>query len=263
VFGEGYWEADYTCVCPANIDLILDNIFREKEQLTVIDGEWVFDFPIPAEFIIWRTINELYTHAAWFEEQFPRKEFLKEYGIEEADERRFWKWATYFEKEYVKANGLADYAVPEVGVSLEEIRNRRIREEYVDSTLYLDTGCGYSEKETIRVRTKVTDGQYKATFVLPKDVNITSLRFDPLEGNPSICRLGSNFGKLVPANGTEEREEGMLFLTTDPVYRVEFSGKLPESLTIKGRVERKEKEWAIREYEKRQSRQQSRFKFWK
>lgn len=260
VFGK-QMEKNYTCVCPANIDLILDNIFREGEDMIVIDGEWVFDFPVPAEFIIWRTINEIYTNAPWFEEQLPRSAFLKEYGIGEADAAQFWQWADHFEKEYVKASGLAAYAVPEVGISLEEIRTRRIQEMYLDSTLYLDTGNGFSEDETVKVKTRITDGKLEVVFRLPKGKKIRALRFDPLEGRPCICELKADAGNLIPQNAAEQREGKTFFLTTDPAYRVEVKEHMPELLRITGAVEVKEKDWALQEYQRLQDQGRNRWKF--
>lgn len=263
VFGTQMAEKNDTLVRPANIDLILDNIFRDGEAMFVIDGEWIFDFPIPDKFIIWRTINEIYTNAPWFEEQLPRRAFLEEYGIGEEDAERFWQWADHFEKEYVKANGLAAYAVPEVGISLEEIRTRRIQEMYLDSTLYLDTGNGFSEEETVKAKTRLTDGKLEVEFRLPKEKSIRTLRFDPLEGRPCICDLKTEAGRLIPQNAAEHREEKVVFLTTDPVYQLEIQGKLPERLKISGTVEVKEKDWALQEYQRLLDQRGRRWKFWK
>ncbi|WP_251353168.1 SAM-dependent methyltransferase [Hominisplanchenecus murintestinalis] len=263
VFGSRKGAGDYTYVCPANIDLILDNIFRDGGSVSVIDGEWTFDFPVPAEFIIWRTINEIYTNAAWFEEQLPRKEFLKEYGIEEEDAELFHAWAEHFEKEYVKANRLADYAVPEVGVNLEEIRRRRIQEVWMDSTLYVDTGNGFSEEETVKVKTKLADGKLELTLRLPQGKKIRALRFDPLEGRPCVCELCADGACLTPVNAAEQRDRRAVFLTTDPAYRVEITGDLPQVLKISGAVEVKDKDWALQEYQRRGGNTGRRWKFWK
>ena len=43
-------EADYECVCPANVDLICSNIFMGESQNQIIDYEWMFDFPVPVNF---------------------------------------------------------------------------------------------------------------------------------------------------------------------------------------------------------------------
>ena len=61
VFGTSQIYPELPCIAPANIDLILDNIFEKDGKYRVIDCEWIFDFPVPVAFIIWRAINELYS----------------------------------------------------------------------------------------------------------------------------------------------------------------------------------------------------------
>ena len=263
VFGDAVLAKTCVCVRPANIDLILDNIFRDGEGLSVIDGEWVFDFPVPAAFIIWRTINEIYTNAPWFEEQLAKSDFLAEYGIDETAAEIFWKWATHFEKEYVKANGLAAYDVPAAGVSLEEMRTRRIQEMYLDSTLYLDTGNGFSEAETVKVRTKLAGGKLKLALRLPEGKSVRALRFDPLEGRPCICELRALEATLTPANAAGRENGRDVFLTADPVYQVEIKGSCPKILHISGTVEVKDKDWALQRYQQMSEKAGRRWKFWK
>ena len=45
------------CGTVTNIDLIPANVFCGPGEKTVIDYEWTFDFPIPAEYVVYRTIH--------------------------------------------------------------------------------------------------------------------------------------------------------------------------------------------------------------
>lgn len=47
-------------ICPANIDSTFDNFLENEEGIFCIDYEWVFDFPVPAAFIRYRTLCYLY-----------------------------------------------------------------------------------------------------------------------------------------------------------------------------------------------------------
>ena len=60
VFGTDE-DGNELCLNPVNIDLILDNVFCENEKCYIIDAEWIFDFPIPVKFVVWRIVNELYS----------------------------------------------------------------------------------------------------------------------------------------------------------------------------------------------------------
>lgn len=267
VFGTMKLAADKAkrqCICPANIDLILDNIFPDGERMQVIDGEWIFDFPVPVQFIIWRTINEIYGNCPWLENQLSRASFMQSYDIGKAEEAIFWEWSTHFALHYVGANSLAEYSVPEVGINLAEIRARRMQEQWLDSTLYMDSGTGFSEENSQKVKSKLTeDGKISLIFELPKAENIKALRFDPLEGRPCFCQLTCSEAVLIPANASGKEQEKDLFLTTDPSYQVAYKGSVPDRIKIEGIIEVLDKDWALQKAQQVQVSQKSRFKFWR
>ena len=113
------------------IDLVAGNIFLEKEAWTVIDYEWVFHFPIPAEYILWRTIHQLLLFSEFSDlmKDFDRLAFL---GISQETSNVFYEWEVFFQKNYVRIQTL-DYRKREK-ISIEAIRgeltesNNRIRE---------------------------------------------------------------------------------------------------------------------------------------
>ena len=226
VFGtDDIWE-DEACIAPANIDLILDNIFEDDGRYCVIDCEWVFDFPIPVSFVLWRAVNELYSRNPMLERKYPAAELLREYDITPEMTEQFHRWATYFAEEYVGANHLLKKSIPEIGVSLEEFRQRRKAGEVLVSQLFVDTGKGFSEEEKLVVETVLTDGSFSIAFDVSKYVQIHALRFDPLEGNPCICKINKEATnvKATAGNAVSNVEQGDLFLTTDPIYQISGKG---------------------------------------
>lgn len=58
VFGEWLDDDPQDIIQIANIDLIFENIFIKNNKFTIIDYEWVFDFNIPKNYIIWRAFNQ-------------------------------------------------------------------------------------------------------------------------------------------------------------------------------------------------------------
>ncbi|WP_426451090.1 hypothetical protein ACP26L_03240 [Paenibacillus sp. S-38] len=66
VFGIEIELEQAHCVCPANIDLIFDNVFiiEEKTENIILDCEWVFNFNIPLKFILFRSV-----YAFWIKYQ--------------------------------------------------------------------------------------------------------------------------------------------------------------------------------------------------
>lgn len=56
VFNVNLENMDLTACSHSNIDLIFDNILISDEKKIVIDYEWTFDFPIPNEYILYRSL---------------------------------------------------------------------------------------------------------------------------------------------------------------------------------------------------------------
>lgn len=239
VFGDRELKADCTCVAPANIDLILDNIFETGDGFQVIDCEWIFDFPVPVAFLLWRAVNELYSNQLSLEALCPKAEFLREFGIAEQAAEVFWDWDTHFAQQYVGANRLLRFSVPEIGISIEEFRQRRREQEYMVSQLFVDTGSGYSEQEKLVTETELSaDGCFSLTFDLRGFDGVRAVRFDPVEGRPCVCSIDEKQStvRLSAANAAAALPEGDLFLTTDPMYQVRLP-KDAQRLVICGRIQ--------------------------
>ena len=57
VFGENAYTGPAKSMKISNIDMIFPNILVNGDKWTVIDYEWSFDFPIPVNFVLYRTIH--------------------------------------------------------------------------------------------------------------------------------------------------------------------------------------------------------------
>lgn len=237
VFGTAKMPEDLLCIAPANIDLILDNIFEKDGDYCVIDCEWIFDFPVPVSFILWRCINELYSSYPQLEQEYPVASLLKDYSITREMADTFHKWGTYFAEHYAGANGLLHYSIPEIGVSLEEFRQRYRAKDSLTCQLFVDTGKGFREEEKIQAEMVLEDGRFSVSFDLKTFENWKALRFDPLEGKPCICRIDQQgtSARLKAANAAGRVEKGDLFLTTDPVYQINIKEQ-KETLKISGTI---------------------------
>lgn len=176
VFGTSQICPELPCIAPANIDLILDNIFEKDGKYRVIDCEWIFDFPVPVAFIIWRAINELYSSYPQLEQDCRMQELLEEYQITQEMSETFHKWGTYFAEHYVGANRVLHYSIPEIGISLEEFRKRHQEKDLLNCQLFVDTGNGFREEEKIQAETVLQDGAFRVTFDLKNFKDWKALR---------------------------------------------------------------------------------------
>lgn len=73
------------CLRSTNIDLIFSNLrLTEKGEMFCIDNEWVYDFPIPYEYTIWRAVSQLYgKYMIYLRNKISRNDFLKAVGLKE------------------------------------------------------------------------------------------------------------------------------------------------------------------------------------
>ena len=233
----------YEMVHPANIDLIFGNIFPSDGHADIIDGEWITDAPVPALFLLWRAVNELYSSRRSLEMVLPQEELLKEYGIGAGDRQLFWKWAEHFEKKYVKANSLSAYALPARRVSLDDLQwsGEDVR---LTASLYTDRGNGFREEDSIHVDLILRDGRYDVSFEIENPDEVRALRFDPLEGCACVCSLKTGEGTLRAVNASARSKRGDVFLTMDPAYRISCR-KIPSVIRVTGCVKTKDVRWAL------------------
>lgn len=267
VFGNAVCRDAGKLVKPANIDLIFDNIFvhgkrisdgqakqessAKPEGVCVIDDEWVFDFPVPAKFILWRAVNELYSTHPLLERSLPQGKLLSEYGIFSEDRQVFWKWATHFEREYAGAGELADYALPVRKADLAGLRfsGTNVR---LTATLYLDRGDGFNEKDAVHTDYVLRDGRADFSFEVEHPESVKAMRFDPVEGTACICSFKSQNVDLKPMNASAKRRGAWEFLTLDPAYKVtgtldKKSEKGTAEIRVSGMMELKDMSWALAE----------------
>ena len=102
VFGEQYPANQRSMRC-TNVDMIFSNIkMGEDGQLYCYDYEWIFDFLIPYEYVLWRGAKILYEkYMAYLKSKATKQEFLMKVGIAqeniqiyEAMERNFGRYVT-------------------------------------------------------------------------------------------------------------------------------------------------------------------------
>jgi len=103
IFGkyEGTFPFDYIDI--SNIDLTFNNVISDdSKNYTIIDYEWVFDFPIPVEYIIYR-------NSILIKSLFPNEDEFELSGISKTDSQVFDKMEDNFQK-FVHGNNGGIYS---------------------------------------------------------------------------------------------------------------------------------------------------------
>jgi len=100
VFGKAAISPQERCVSISNIDLNVDNIIVSSDgTYHIIDCEWVFDFPIPVKYIVWRIIYFFFSRFS-FDERMKdlRDAFYERYDIDKQQWVTFRKMETSFQR---------------------------------------------------------------------------------------------------------------------------------------------------------------------
>ncbi|MBO6154367.1 MAG: hypothetical protein J6O60_02945 [Lachnospiraceae bacterium] len=192
VFGDAdLSDEKVMCVTKPNVDLIFDNVFvldesrdLTKDNITVIDGEWLFDFPIPVGFLFWRALNELYGKHVGFNSLVTREELARKYNITELDEAVYKDWNRGFTLKYVGAGTIPEDIVAVDLLSLNDLRWQRGPGKRIMSNFYwknADMDEYGAEHMSYKEATLLGDNVYEVLFEVPDDA-VGSFRIDLVQG---------------------------------------------------------------------------------
>lgn len=238
VFGCARVEGELSCVENCNIDLILDNIFLEKERLTVIDNEWVMPFFVPTAYVMWRLINELYYKHMKLYDLIDREELERSYGIIGERKEIFYQWEEHFAYGYVGSYQLKRFAREPIKANLAELLKEQKGLKQVESKLYLDCGEGIKEENTVK---EIADtGVFTLEFSLAGFKDIRNVRWDPAE-TPCKCRIqeitcDGKPVKWTSSNRTYRKNDDDVFMHSDPYYFLEGEFAGGQKLVIRGEI---------------------------
>lgn len=85
VFGIDAWAGSSSALKVSNFDSTAGNIIYQDNKPVFIDYEWVCDFPVPEELVLYYNIRDAYYHVCGLEEVYPWKEAKKAFHFEISD----------------------------------------------------------------------------------------------------------------------------------------------------------------------------------
>lgn len=226
----------------ANVDLICDNIFAEKDGSKIIDYEWVFPFAVPVLFIMWRMIHELYTKIPRLVRLCPEETMMEKFGISYSDYEIFRQWTLHFVYEYVGSDSLDVYRKKRISVDFTRIVEKELDKNRMYTKLYYDLGKGLNETNTIRQSIQLERDRFEVTFDFSAIEGMRGMRWNPVQGR--MCRVQIEnvececkaefvpWGAHVQNNG-----QTTTFLNTDPAYYINvWEPENLKSIKIQGRI---------------------------
>lgn len=183
VFGTHTFPFECESLYLSNIDLIFENIILnndvkssvESMDWTIIDYEWVFEFPIPIDFIIYRALY-YYIHGNTKREKLIELNLFMLLGITEDEKLVFEQMENNFQR-YVAGS---KYTLSMMKYNLLKRTDHILSENKVNESdylqIYLDSGEGYLENKSIKSYYTYTNNIVEYEFKTQKELN--SVRFD-------------------------------------------------------------------------------------
>lgn len=240
VFGKTDGCCGYDCINPANIDIILDNLYIKNNKYCVIDCEWIFDFPVPVKFIMWRLINEFFAKHNIISGNMYKNDLMEYFDIDKNDNMVFNAWGNHFAVKYVGTDILKNSYRDAININIEEILRKIKSLNQMYTKVYINTGEGYSEGNTIDKTVEIDSVTHE--FVVKYDLrnisNLVSLRWDPAI-TPCLCEdihfavNGRKFDYTCNASLNQENKD--YFYNNESLYECFFAEFQPMELEVSGK----------------------------
>lgn len=235
IFGECKPPQPLRWVKDANVDLVSGNIFAIGNDYWVIDYEWHLPVEVPLEFVFWRMLRQFVdSHQVnWMDNQL----FNELLGVGHETVEVFNKWENHFIQSYVGALDLSQLSKHSISINVSSVEKRKLQENILYSTLFFDTGNGFSGEKYEKRPAYFKNGLFIVEFNDHMLGESKKLRWDPLEGQACKVKIHSieTDGKLLevtPSNAEGSSENGEdIFYTFDPQYILE--GHFTNSTSIK------------------------------
>lgn len=193
VFGAPKFSETYKASPIANFDMIFSNIVLNREKLeegdwNVLDYEWMFKFPVPAKFIIYRALfyyEQGRENTGFFEFlKGQEKTVYSQFGISN-DEAEIFKEMEHNFQLYI-ISGMASLEVMRYIMPTNAVRIDKFLEEgsYLRNLntpkVYYSCGDGFSEENRLHLIADISSDNIVSLSV-PITNNIVKLRVDPTE----------------------------------------------------------------------------------
>ncbi len=235
VFGKREFRKKYVGISPCDFDMIFSNIVLDKEQResgkwTLLDYEWMFNFSIPVQFIIYRA---LYYHFRNREDDgfslyLSRKgmDVFSLCGIDIGERMLFADMEHAFQVYIIGGSAsleVMQVLMPTTSIRIDSIVKIGSYLRNLDTPrIYFSRGTNYTSDNQINIIAEVKDGH--VSMKIPFDRYINSIRIDPTE-YPCLLHLEKMCYTLddgvrqdareIIINGYKMTERSYIFDTND------------------------------------------------
>ncbi len=227
IFGSCPFEGS-PAITGADIDLIFSNIIYYNKKWNIIDYEWSYNFPVPANYILYRI---LYFQAPL---EIKKLNLCQDYGIGEEEQKIYEQMEDHF-MHFVYKNQvlISDSPIikPKYVINDNIITNNAAKTAI---KVYYDYGNGLSEDN---IDYFFINSPENININVPIGNNITAIRIDPMECRGIIHLLTLEvqtereiYKPNFQINGIAPKDDYFVFDTEDPW--ILFTELKPESKNL-------------------------------
>ena len=227
IFGETDIPGKHQSMGTTNVDMIFTNL-AYSDGWNVLDYEWTFDFPIPVDYVVYRSIRYYIEDSA--DDELKAKNLYeilgmtaKEVEVYERMEHSFQRWIAGEKLSligmYSIFGGNNIHFEEAIGNARLLVRPERVR-------LYFDLGRGFNEKDTVFVNAK-RDENNTISFDAELPQGCRALRVDPGDFTCMLrlvsLRLNNIEVEKYLVNGIAINNHVVLYDTADPQVILEYA----------------------------------------
>ena len=237
-FGKNVFQGELWGARNINIDMIFENLFLEEDKWVMIDYEWVFDFLIPLNYVIYRCVHQLFLNVERDDEQY-EKNLLTRIGIDEDQIRIYRDMEAFFQKKIVGNAASVDEET--VAWAMNNLMSLDEKKK-MSAQIFFDFSQGYSEENSYRILYHShDDGVEKIKIDIPS--KCVAVRIDPCD---EACLLdivdlyglcGADIIKLsYRVNGKSIHTKIVDFWKEDPNVEIDLRGAMADTVIIEYRI---------------------------
>ncbi|MCC8044636.1 MAG: glycosyltransferase [Clostridiales bacterium] len=211
-----------------DIDMVLNNIIEQDGSWKLIDYEWTFNFPVPAEFIIYRLLH-YYFAANQKRAVLKEKDYL---SLSEEDLRMFRKMEAQFQQYINGSHSPMEKLYATIGKAVVDpnaLQSRHVHK----IKIYKDFGEGYLEY-TASVLTLAAGIDGRIELKLDVEPGVLRYLIAPYERGCVIRvkKVQANGWKIPFNTNGAKLEENLFVYADDPWLEVETKGKSLRNLVV-------------------------------
>ena len=244
-FGQVSWPEGTKSMPVTDLDLIADNILLPEGlqgEWVHIDCEWVYDFPVPVQFVIYRIWHYFLSAVLQGGEDAGLIREWSGLGAEEAGRCKLMEaaWQKMLTGSLVPVRELHADMTPGVRDLRPDLMPEEALQRQLSCTIWYGFEEGNYTKKYCMTYSADAEGNFSLAVPLKQLGNPLAVRFDPVEG--SLCMLEgvkasgrSGALRITALNGFSERGVDE-FWTMDPAYAIEDDCSCEDVLKVSGKI---------------------------